>query len=793
MQLGVNRFPPAVDKFWMVITGPHLTYINFLLYVLIINLTPPFTQPITADPTMENVDLITELLTTSAFLGSLTAELNWIRAGDPFEISNEIKNKIFDIHNKRENLRFLLSNAELIYSESELSTLREECSNTEKHHGEVWELYISLKNKPPGFNYNDKALVIKTEKNIPLDIQMGLSFGWKFLFPFITTKSNIHETLAQLESCIEASLDVTRQHRAFTEITHIIGKKQLITMDENIQWLRFVSHRIGNFFEENDDIFASRSDKGAHTVILNTVDYDNALEKLLQEDCYMQITNNPLSALINMETKILKILGNNYKSRDWVGRGYQPALLTLAKFYGLPKIHKPGFCLRPIMALNCSPGNFLGKIFNKMLNACFPQSGYHLRDSYDAKKQFDGVRIAPDEIIVSFDVVSMYTNIPNKLAFDIVFERHADFYTRFGMGKSILKRILDFLLNDCTVFTALGRTYKQTRGLPMGGSISTNLARLVMDRVIHKLRDIEPDITFIRVFVDDTVAVIRSDGAKRTLQTLNMIEPGITFTCETENDDREINFLNLTLCRENNSITTNWYRKSYASGRLLPYFSSHKRTTIMETAIAFIQTVLTLSDGKFFHSNKPKVIETLRNNGFPESNILSLMNNHYTLMRKRSIKTKIKNPVYELFPHAIPESRKIKRVLHALKRDNIIYSDSTRNSRINFIRTRKTKTPAENRGNIIVSTKCQCGQRVRIVPTGFNENGGMVAQRLRTKFSTCSNHLHSFTNFRFHKGLAYNGQTRTLSKYVAWIRGKGVSFGEIGFPNKHFQTLIRRK
>lgn len=85
------------------------------------------------------------------------------------------------------------------------------------------------------------------------------------------------------------------------------------------------------------------------------------------------------------------------------------------------------------------------------------------------------------------------------------------------------------------------------------------------------------------------------------------------------------------------------------SGRLLNFYSSHKRTTITETAKAFIQTVLTLSDPEFFSENKPKVEKTLRDNAFPETKILTLMNDEYTFM-PRNIKKHIKNSgIYKVY------------------------------------------------------------------------------------------------------------------------------------------------
>lgn len=383
------------------------------------------------------------------------------------------------------------------------------------------ELETAMNRMSPNFQFNEKALIIKTNTPIPEDVKIGFSFGWKFLFPYITTNSKMAKTLAQLEDCIDDTIDPIFHHEAYREIQTILRDRKYTRLDNNVQWLRFLAHRMETFLKLNPDIFASRSDKGAHTVILDNTEYDQALAALLNTDTYTELNSSPLMKLIHSERNLVKILKTNHKSKEISKGCFEPALLILVKFYGLVKIHKPGFCLRPIMAMNKSPGFFLGKIFNKMINTCFAQSGYHLKDSYQAKQQIDQAIVHENQVLVSFDVVSMYTNIPTSLAFDIVFTQHKKLYEFFGMGKLILKRILNFLLNECTAFTALDKIYKQVSGLPMGSSISTNLARLVMDRMVENLLLNEPSISFIRVFVDDTIVLINKDKINNALTILN--------------------------------------------------------------------------------------------------------------------------------------------------------------------------------------------------------------------------------------------------------------------------------
>lgn len=87
--------------------------------------------------------------------------------------------------------------------------------------------------------------------------------------------------MAQLEDCIEDVVPDALHHAAFTEITQVIRHRSRRTLDPTTQWLRFLSQRVGDFLKRNDGIFASRSDKGAHTVLL-VEEYDGTVNLFLQ-------------------------------------------------------------------------------------------------------------------------------------------------------------------------------------------------------------------------------------------------------------------------------------------------------------------------------------------------------------------------------------------------------------------------------------------------------------------------------------------------------------------------------
>lgn len=735
-----------------------------------------------------------------------------------------------------------------LIDKTDYDTFVAECSEQLISYQEVIERRIELNHRPSGIFLNKNAIINLSDVDIPEDILFRLSFGYKFLSPFSCNNKNMHSILAQLDQCMDEAIPDLRILEASTDIYRILSTRSQVQYDDNKKWLAFVTHRTKSFFKTNPHMFATKSDKGGHTVVMLIADYESKLNTHIMDGNYGLVEGNPLSRLIDEEKNIVKDLADNeefqtfLQESDFKLRPYEPNTLQLPQFYGLPKIHKDGIPLRPITSTIGAPGYFLAKLFDYMLNLVFGRSEYHIRDTYEFAKfikdvqsddlliPYDEVSLAPqniddfvfgdivlksDDVLCSFDVVSMFTSIPFKLVFDIIMGKADAFQQIMGISSECLKRLVSFLLRDCMVFTALDKIYEQRDGIPMGSCLSPTVARLTMDEVIKHLLERVPEITFIRVFVDDTIVALPKNLVDRALVILNDFCPGqIRFTVELENSSASINFLNVTLTRLDTRISTNWFRKGFASGRLLNFFSAHKRTTALATAIHFIKTVLILSDPCHFHGNKTIVEETLRINCFPETTIISLMNEYYTLLKpfysaKKKVEKEESVPCdtsetnaisssqdksgYKVFPHSICESKQIKKVIYDLKAPRAILADSVRNTKINVISTRKTTIPIEKRGNLLLFSRCNCKRKHKIFQTKFNETGEMARTRILTiGKQKCDKHGHAYSKVKFIHGLFYGSQTSYLLRYVAWKYRHALDFAcQITHPNSKLGRLIK--
>ena len=133
--------------------------------------------------------------------------------------------------------------------------------------------------------------------------------------------------------------------------------------------------------------------------------YETKCNLLLQDsDTYQIVTTNPLPKLIRTFNAILK-------------ENIPPNLINVVKkkypslsyFYGIPKVHKQGVPLRPIISCCGSVVSNLSKwLANQLSPLLGTISGAHIKNSSDFINKLS--QHSPvNHRLISFDVVSLFT------------------------------------------------------------------------------------------------------------------------------------------------------------------------------------------------------------------------------------------------------------------------------------------------------------------------------------------------------------------------------------------------
>lgn len=153
----------------------------------------------------------------------------------------------------------------------------------------------------------------------------------------------------------------------------------------------------------------------------------------------------------------------------------------------------------------------------------------------------------------------------------------------------------------------------------MGSSLAPILGERVIEDAVSVTLDkisCKPDFWFI--YVDDDLTSIPRDAVDEVLRTLNSYDQNVKFTAEVQVDGR-INFLDTTLIKEGDTVSSMWYSKSIASNRMLNYYSAHPRHTILNTARAFVRRTLRLTSARYRTEIIGRVRAILEKNNYPRN------------------------------------------------------------------------------------------------------------------------------------------------------------------------------
>ena len=329
------------------------------------------------------------------------------------------------------------------------------------------------------------------------------------------------------------------------------------------------------------DIRIMKSDKGNAVVVMNSEEYKLKMNTLLADENTYRLINRGIDISkwqLNFNTTLKKIIFDIDK--DIYNSCLSPKLPIMPHLYGLPKIHKDGIPMRPIVASLRSPANNLAKWLTKVLSPLVGLvSEAHLKHSSDF---LDSLKDINDNFnsIVSFDVVSLFTNIPLEKVLDFIRKKGEEEIYNFVIPVGKICELIKHCVTD-SYFSFNDKIYKQTFGVAMGSSLSPILANLYMEFFeVSLLPSINVNgikVVLWKRYVDDIFALLRlteENALDNFLTALNSKEPSIKFTLE-KSQNNCLPFLDVMLEYTHDNFVTKVYRKATHTNSYIHYFSHH--------------------------------------------------------------------------------------------------------------------------------------------------------------------------------------------------------------------------
>ena len=252
----------------------------------------------------------------------------------------------------------------------------------------------------------------------------------------------------------------------------------------------------------------------------------------------------------------------------------RPKATQIGRAYGLPKIHKPFQHLPkfwPIIDSINTLYHGIGKFLTSLLNP-LAQNEYVVKDFFEAAAKinsisFDGMN--DERTFGSFDVESLFTNVPLKETIEIILNI---VYDEKKISAALSKRSLKKLLLDACTKTAFSfnkKLYEQIDGISMGsplGLLKVNVIMIVLEHVVVKDLFNKGYLEFYIQDMDNTLVLMEKSDAPIVLQALNGFHKNLNFTVDTF-EDKKVHFLDLLIDRN----TTDIFYKDTHTGQYTNY------------------------------------------------------------------------------------------------------------------------------------------------------------------------------------------------------------------------------
>ena len=127
---------------------------------------------------------------------------------------------------------------------------------------------------------------------------------------------------------------------------------------------------------------------------------------------YQLLKKDPTTKIKTKALKQLEVLKDNEFIDKKLYYYLKPNDSPAPRLYGQPKIHKPGVPIRPTVSCSGSPLYNLNRYIADILRAYVRDENNNAKNSTTFSNYIRNVPIEDDEIMVSFDVSSLYMNIP---------------------------------------------------------------------------------------------------------------------------------------------------------------------------------------------------------------------------------------------------------------------------------------------------------------------------------------------------------------------------------------------
>ena len=469
---------------------------------------------------------------------------------------------------------------------------------------------LSEQQSRPLFSVENTVIFSEFTGTIPNYVRQTLALGPKHP---IMSKFNQNDVLVELDSFLNYCEKNAIPDSTITEINiktlNYINKCKKQKVPNHIKLTR-------EFLKKNE-LIAVPFDKGIGFCVMPVSSYQNKLMPILNLDQFEKVEKTRINAknpILKEEEKIietLKQLRKENKISENLFNKLKPIGSQPPRLYGLAKVHKENTPLRPVVSMPGSPYHNVAKQVAQWLSLV-PQCNINCSTkavSDDLKNHV----VDDDECLLSFDIVSLYTNVPVHEAIDVCADLLFNHVLISGVDKDTFKVLATLASCDVVISTHEGY-YRQVEGLAMGSSPAPMLANGWLSSFDNEIKG---DSSLFYRYMDDIITICKKDEVDKKLTEINKLHSNLKFTREIENNGC-LPFLDMLLHNDNRLLSSSWFRKPTDTGLTLNFHSLAPMKYKRSVVIGFVHRIYrACSNWKHIHLGLEEAKKILINNQYP--------------------------------------------------------------------------------------------------------------------------------------------------------------------------------
>ena len=324
----------------------------------------------------------------------------------------------------------------------------------------------------------------------------------------------------------------------------------------------------------NKDLIITKPDKGRATVLMANQQYINKMMTIL-DDKSKFLRLGPCKEF-DHTSKIERNLQSYLKQLMEAGEIIEEVFSKLRpvgsarpRMYGLPKTHKRGVPLRPILSMTGSPQYAVSRWLCGMLKPVVRHySKRCVKDSFSFSDLVKTSRLSHGGFMCSFDVVNLFTNVPLKEVIDIcanaIYHNDSIDTDPTTLSENSFRELLEMVTSGVE-FSFDNTMFRQIDGVAMGSPLGPILANIFVGFYEDKIPANQWPELYSR-YVDDVFSHFENKEASVVFgEQLNSLHPALQFTREDE-DEGTLPYLDVKVMRMDVGIVTSVFRKPTFTG-----------------------------------------------------------------------------------------------------------------------------------------------------------------------------------------------------------------------------------